>query len=292
MSLAAFEYAAIYWLGDLNLWQVELLTSINLNKPWVYRQLVPILARAIAALGIRIDLALVLVVTIAGAGFYLALRSLAFLFYKMDDKAEILIIFLVLLGMILFNYERLPYDLMTAWLFALAFLYIARGDDNRLAIVFVLASLNRETAFLLIIFLGVIASARGNARNQRWLIFTLTLIFVLIQLTLRIVFQENDGLISWIEPAFNLLRFKNNPVRTLVHGSITLVLLWLACRDWIRKPYYLRLAFVSLAPPLVLMYLVFGQAFEVRVFWEIYPILVLLMLPTLHKFRFEKSTEW
>ncbi len=292
MSLAAFEYAAIYWLGDRNLWQVELLTSLDLNKPWVYRQLVPILARTIAALGVRIDIALVLVVTAAGVGFYLALRSLAFLFYKMDDKAEILIIFLVLLGMILFNYERLPYDLMTAWLFTLAFLYIARVDDNSLAIVFVLACLNRETAFLLIILLGVTALVRGDARKRWGLIFILTLIFVLIQLALRIVFHENDGLISWIEPALNLLRFKNHPGRTLTHGSITLILLWLACRDWTRKPYYLKLAFLCLAPPLVILYLVFGQAFEIRVFWEGYPILALLMLPTLHKFRFEKSTEW
>jgi hypothetical protein len=288
IGISTFEYAAIYWLGDQNIWQVELMTSLKLNKPWVYRQLVPILARGLASLGIRIDLALVLVVTIAGAGFYLALRSLAFLFYKKDDKADILIILLVLLGMIIFSGERLPYDLMTAWLFTLAIWYMARGDDIRLLIIFALACLNRETAFLLIICMGMLAIKTG----ARYLItLQMTLIFILVQLALRIVFHDNAGLV-WIEPMQNLARFANHPERTLAHGSITLVLLWTVCRDWKQKPYYFRLALMSLAPPLILMYPVFGQAFEVRVFWEIYPILALLMLPTLHDWLTTKNTDW
>jgi hypothetical protein len=285
IGISTFQYAAIYWLGDANLWQVELMASLKLNKPWIYRQLVPMLARSIASLGIRIDLALVLVVTAAGVGFYLALRSLAFLFYKQDDKAEILIILLALLGMIIFGYERLPYDLMTASLFTLAFLYIARGDSIRLLIIFTLACLNRETSFLMITFLGMMAFARVEARNRWGLMFFMTLIYIVVQLTLRIVFRENDGLSNWIEPALNLLRFKNHPVRTLAHASSTLVLLWLACKDWKQKPYFLRLALIAIGPPLVLLYLIFGQAFEVRVFWETFPILALLMLPTLHDLR-------
>ena len=286
VSISTFAYAAMYWLGDRNLWQVELMTSMSLNKPWVYRQLVPILARAIESLGIRIDFALVLVVTLAGAGFYLSLRSLAFLFYKQDDTVEILIILLVLLGLVLFNYERMPYDLMTAWLFTLAFRFIFLCRDNELLIIFSLACLNRETSFLLIILVGVLAIKTG----MRYLLtLQLIMIFVLVQLALRIVFHDNAGLVGWIEPRLNLLRFANHPERTLLHGLITLALLWTACRSLKLKPYYFRLAFVSMAPPLVLMYLVFGQAFETRVFWEIFPSLALLMLPTLHNWLTRKE---
>jgi len=280
VSISTFAYAAIYWLGDRNLWQAELLTSMNLHKPWVYRQLAPILARALASLGIRIDLALVLVVTIAGAGFYLSLRSLAFLFYKQDDTVEILLIVLVLCGMIMFGYGRLPYDLFVACLFTLAFRSIFLCRDNELLIIFSLACLNRETSFLLIIFMGVLA-LKGGTRYL--LTFQMVLIFVLVQLVLRTVFYDNGGLVGWIEPMQNLLRFANHPERTLLHAVITLVLLWTACRDWRLKPYYFKLAFVSMAPALTLLYIIFGQAFEVRVFWECYPILALLMLPTLHR---------
>ena len=280
VSISTFAYAAIYWLGNQNLWQVELLTSLKLNKPWVYRQLVPILARSVASvLSIRIDLALVLVVTIAGVGFYLALRRLAFLFYKQNDKVEILLILLVLLGLIIFGYDRMPYDLMTAWLFTLAIRYIFLCMDNELLIVFSLACLNRETAFLLIIFLGVLAIKSGT---RYLLTLQMVLIFVFVQLALRNVFYANAGQAGWIEPMQNLLRFANHPERTLLHGWITLGILLTACREWKLKPYFFRLAFWSMAPALMLMYIVFGQAFEVRVFWECYPILALLMLPTLH----------
>ncbi len=280
VGCSAFAYAAVYWLGNRNLWQVELLTSTNLNKPWVFRQLVPILARAIASLGIRIDLSLVLVVTIAGAGFYLALRSLAFLFYKQDDKVEILLVLLVMFGMIIFNYGRLPYDLMTALLFTLAFRAIFLCRDNELLIIFSLACLNRETSFLLIIFMGVLAI---KTRMRFVITLQMVLIFVLVQLALRDVFHDNAGMVAWIEPMQNIQRFANDPGRTLLHGLITLVVLWTAFKDWTLKPYFFRLAFVSLAPVLLILYVCFGQAFEPRVLWEGYPIMALLMLPTLYE---------
>jgi len=287
IGISTFEYAAIYWLGDQNLWQVELLTSPHLNKPWVYRQLVPILARGVASLlGIRIDLALVLVVTVSGIGFYFALRRLAALCCyrkrKLDDTAELLIILLVVLGLVLFNYGRLPYDLMTAWLFTLAFRYIALGKDDQLTIVFALACLNRETAFLLLLFMGMI-----TIFSRERFVFTLklSLLFILIQAALHMVFRGNDGLEIWMQPELNLWRFIHQPARTLLHVAATVILLWIAAKDWDTKPGFLKLALNYIAPPLVLMYLIFGQAFETRVFWEVYPILALLMLPTLHDLR-------
>lgn len=279
VALSTFAYAAVYWLGNDNLDQAQMLTSLQFHKPWVYRQLVPLLARAIALLGIRIDLALVLIVTVAGVGFYLALRSFASFLYKLDDKAEILIILLVVLGLLLFGYLRLPYDLMTAWLFALAFRYIALGEDDKLTVVFVLACINRETAFLLLLFMAPIT-------KFRWERFAFTLklgiLFVLIQVAIRLIFQHNAGLPAWVDPIQNIRDFIDNPIRTLWHATVTAVLLWLVYRDWNKKPVYLRLAFVILKPIMAALYLVLGQAFEVRVFWEIYPVLALLMLPTLH----------
>jgi hypothetical protein len=247
---------------------------------------VPVLARALASLGIRIDLALVLVVITAGVGFYLALRSLAFLFYKQDDQAEIMIILLVLIGMLIFYDERLPYDLMTACLFTLVLQALARSDHRRLLIVFTLACLNRETAFLLIIFHAAVLFLRQDVRQNGFRVLTIqTFIFCFVQLYLHLVFSENPGSVAWIEPKQNLLQFMDHPHLTILHGSITSLCLLLIYKDWTQKPYFLRLALISMGPPLVLMYLAFGQAFEIRIFWEIYPILGLLLLPTLCNLR-------
>lgn len=172
VALVTFAYASVYWLGSRGsigiMQDAGSLTSASYYKPFVYRALVPWLARLVASLGVRVDLALVLIVTASGVGFYLALRA---------------------------------------------------------------------------------------------------------------IFADNPGAPAWVEPGLNLLRFYNHPARTLLHLAGTEVVLWMVAKDWTQKPALLRTAFIVMAPILTAFYLVLGQAFELRVFFEIYPVIVLLVVP-------------
>lgn len=279
VGLVSFLYGSVYWLGSSNLWQVQKIISLDLNRPWVYRQLVPFLTRILALTGMRIDWALVLIVTLSGVGFYLALRKLWFTLSRYDERDEIYPVLIVFAGLLLLGYNRLPYDLTTALLFTLAYLFIYTENKLGYLIVFTLACLNRETAFLLILFYVVISLVRLQLMRDWWMTACQIYIYGLVTYCLRLVFQYNGGSTLWVEPWQNLVRFVNNPLLTLVHLSITGVILWLVFRDWKYKHVYLKLAFWIIAPILVVMYVVCGQNYEVRVFWEVIPVVGLLTIP-------------
>ena len=276
VGLVSFVWASIYWLGDANMWQVEKLTSLDLPKPWVYRQLVPELARLLSLTGLRIDYALALVVTLSGVAFYLSLRKLYFYYYPESSKGEIYVVGSVFVGMLVFGYNRLPYDLTTAFLMMLGLYYILTVQNWKYLIVFVFACLNRETSFLLILVYVVVLYYRKYG-SYWWVTACQIYIYGLITYCLRLIFQYNPGSSLWVEPWQNLVRYANHPLQTIIYAMVLAVVLLRVFRNWNSKFYSLRLAFVVIAPILFVMFMVCGQAFEVRVFWEVYPLVVLLI---------------
>lgn len=280
--LVTFFWSSAYWLGESNLWQVERLMSLDLAQPWVYRQLVPILVRGVAYLGVPLDVALVLVVTLSGVGFYLAVRKLALEFYDLSNWQEIGIVAGYSVSILLLGYNRLPYDLMTACLFALALLYMWTAESGKYLLVFTLSCLNRETTFLLILlYVAFLLFSRKSIIF--WRIFKTAIVQIVIYGTityaLRVVFADNSGAGLWVEPWLNILRFVNNPYTTMLHISVASVVLWLVFRGEPDKPTFWLFSFALFAPVLTVMYLVCGQAFEVRVFWELAPLAIVLSLP-------------
>lgn len=266
VAISTFTYASIYWLGN-----THVLEGIMSTKPFVYRQLVPILARLISGMGIRIDYAIIFVVVCAGVGFYLALRELFFTYYPHSEASDFLVTLSVLGGLFMFEKCSTYYDLMTAFLFTLALLFIAQGKLSSYLLLFPLICLNRETAFLLTIFLLIY--------NKNIVAFVYqVLAWMGIRVILSAVFAQRSGAAAWVEPIENLQKFIENYPTTILHLFIISVLLFFVLKDWDTKP--LTTAFVVFAPLLVVMYIVLGQAFEVRVFWEIYPIIVVMSIPT------------
>ncbi len=55
--------------------------SMTLYKPFVFRQLMPMLARALTWTGVPANWAIVLTMTAAGIGFYYALQVLMYWYY-------------------------------------------------------------------------------------------------------------------------------------------------------------------------------------------------------------------
>lgn len=287
VAIVTAVYAGVYWLGShgsIGIMQdAGSLVSAGYYKPYVYRQLVPMLTRLLASLGIRIDIALVLIVTASGVLFYLALRSLIAYYHPMDNALEIITLFSVFAGMLLFGDFRMPYDLTTAALFTLAFVFITKGQTINYLILFPFACLNRETAFLLIVVYFI-----SHIYIQNSTIIYLEIlqcgVYILVTVGLRVIFADNPGTSAWVEPWLNLLRFYNHPARTLLHLAGTGVVLWMVAKGWTYKPMLFRTAFIVMAPILTAFYLVLGQAFEVRAYWELYPVLAGLMIPTIRDF--------
>ena len=284
ITCVTYVWAAVYWLGGNEFWN-----KIENYKPFVYRQLIPILTRL---LGFREDLATVIIVTLSGIGFYIALRELIYKYYEFSKKYEVVILGFFITGLLFFSYERKPYDLPTAFLFTLALLFIAKDQIRNYMILFPFICLNKETAWLLIVFSLVFAQYMNYPKAQRnWLALYQVFIYVGIMLGLHWYFADNPGVNAWVEPVKNLLRFIHNPAQTLLHLSVTTFLLFMACKDWYWKPALFRVALLVMGPPLVFGYFIFGQAFEVRVFWEIYPVIVALSFPVMVELIERKNNE-
>lgn len=283
VAVVSFLWSYIYYADGL--W------AEDYTRPFVYRQLVPLLARGIEFLGVPGNVALVVVMTLSGVGFYLSLRVLAFQLYSHDDRREIYLLVGTLASMLVLGIFRKPYDLMTACLVSLFLYYFWTDQRVKHLIVFALACLNRETAILLVLFYVVYLFSMLKCKFVKWEIYKVVrweivgmsllqgVIYLLITLGIRSVFATAEGSSAWIEPAENILKFANQPYRFMLHLYGLLGLLWWMSRGWEHKPYYLRFAFSLFAPLLLIMYVVFGQAFEIRVFWEIAPLVIILSLP-------------
>lgn len=278
VSLCTFVWASVYWLGESNMEQVRYITSLQLYKPWIYRQLVPIMVRRLEFLGMRIDWAIVFIVTLSGLGIYLVLQNLL-------PEYNLEVLGMYLLGIILLGYNRISYDLTTAFIFSLSFLLMYRDNTKFYLLLFPIFCINRETTFLLIIVYFFWT-------RYVWGTIYQVAIFFGVQTALHRVFVNNDGVNAWIEPWYNILRFINNPAQTLFYLSVAGLFLWLICKDWNSKSSLFKIAFIVMAPIVSIMYLVFGQAFEVRVFWELYPVIVLLSVPSIKGVTYEMQSYW
>ena len=279
VGLVTFVYSAMYWLGDVQ--ASTIFSSLDIPRPFVYRQLVPILVRSLVHLGVRADWSVCLVITFFGVMFYLSLRKLYFFYNEKTTKGEIYVIVSVFVGLIVFSWCRWMYDIATVALFTLALYYIFSLQNWKYLVVFALATLNRETSFLLIIVYVVFWLYCGRYtwlfHYGKWMTLCQIYIYGVITYPLRVMFQYNPGVVVLIEPMQNLQRYATHPLQTLLYVGVLGIVLWRVFRNWNSKPFSLRLAFVVMFPVLFVLYLVCGQSFEVRVFWEVYPLIVLLV---------------
>lgn len=102
------------------------------------------------------------------------------------------------------------------------------------------------------------------------------ILYAVIQFVIRFAYRNAPGSPFWFMPMANVRAHAERPIATLITLAVIAVLLYLAFCNWSRKPYLLRLSFVLLAPAFIILYLLCGQAFEFRVFGELYPVAALL----------------
>jgi hypothetical protein len=238
------------------------------------------LARGLEFVGVPSGVSLVLVMTLSGVGFYLALRKLALEFVDLSERQELGILVGVIGSMLLLCQWRTPYDLMTAFLFTLAFYYIYTIEVWKYLLVFTLACINRETAFLLILISVVVWSGLLKYKPYRlelwngWLVQIG--IFVLTTLIIRIRFADYPGLPLWINPVENIQQMASHPYE-FIFGVffVSGMMAWMFRKP---QPAFLKMSFIILTPALLIMWVVCGQWSEIRVWWEVMPVVILLMV--------------
>lgn len=172
--------------------------------------------------------------------------------------------------MAVFIWRQKVYDISTGALFALMIGLLARRQWWVYYVVFAVACVNRETTILMtLVFVVYLHRERLN-----WVPGAIYQVaaYMLIRMVVMWVYADNPGVPFLFRPVANIQFFLAVPRLSAIHWAGFVVVTWLCLRNWTAKPWILRCAFAVLSPSLLLFYLMFGWAFEIRVFAELYPV--------------------
>jgi hypothetical protein len=249
------------------------------GKPFIYRQLVPLVSWAIGSLlHLSEEAATRLVITGSALGLLASSYYLYRVMFPHQPGADLFVSLHVLLTFLLAVASTHIYDIPTAFLFTLSLALLKDQRLDAFGYLFPIVCLNRETAFLLPIFFAVYFSHKLSTRTLIFLGAIQIGIFMAIQIGLRWIFRD---LPASSFPSF--LSSSTSPYIQyqviLTHLLLALLLLGLFLARWPNLPYFLKKASQIFLPILGALYLMFGQPYEFRVFLEALPIILLAGVP-------------
>lgn len=217
-----------------------------------------------------------IVVAAALIGFGFTLRALSRTLYDDAPRSFHCWVAIVALGAIPFTLQTgaTYYDAATLLLFTLALLQLARNNRTGYLLIFALACLNKETAPLLAIPYALYHLSLGTDRRRIAVDLTCQIIIAIAIIgALSWLLRDNPGAALTNQLAHNLRTLKPMPFELLaVWGAIA----GFTFAEYSRKPRLLHSA-IWMLPPLLLGMIPFGQLEELRIYYEVYPVVVLLM---------------
>ena len=180
-----------------------------------------------------------------------------------------------------FRYYSYPYDPATLLLFALCALWLIRGRFVWFLAGVALASANKETSILLIPLFVLHARQRGRGIPVARALAVIG-VWAAVRGALMWVYRDNPGAIvenHFVEHTVWLVTKFPPAMR---YTLVVALLFFLPLRDrWGDKPVFLRAGLGVTLAPLVVAGSVFGFADELRGYYEAFPFLYLLALPSL-----------
>jgi len=210
-------------------------------------------------------------------GFVLSFRYLFRGLFKASEQFIDIVSILTVLGLpCLYWFNTYLYDFMTLFLFTLGLATMLRCKWRLYLLVFALACVNKETTILLTFIYAIHFFKNQKVKLSTYISLLLIqiVIYASIKIFLDLSFIHNPGGVVeyWL---------KRNIMLLLHPYPISLYLQWallgfLVIYKWSEKPLFLKHGLLILIPLFVTMVL-WGWIFELRVFYEAYPIVILMM---------------
>ena len=254
-------------------------------RPFVYRQFVPIFCRGLITLfNLDANIAYLIVVILTTLGSAYSLQYLYASFWKKNSFSELAVILGTgIMFLLIHNRHMKIYDTSTLVFFTLSLALLKREKVAVFLLLFPIISLNKETSILLTAIYFFIFYKKQNHRLFNFSISYQISIYLLIRVLLIKTFQNNDGVVARLWPIRNLQIYLERPTQSLIFFTIIGIILLMIFKDWKDKPIFLRNNFVLLTVPLSGLYFFMGVSFEYRVFIEVFPLVFLLILPTVFR---------
>lgn len=280
VSVVAFSAYQFYdvWLMWKGFSYLELVAYSLESRPYVYRVLVPFLSRALEWLtGIDAVYCMIFLVVLSSIGLFYSLKYL-YTAFSIDDKYADMFAFIgceLTFALILIGVK--VYDIATVMFFAFSLGLLARGKFNNYYMLFFIASLNRETTFLLTVFFLVYFFNRLPRQQYFFGVLYQGFAYIAVKIMLITFYADVPGAVLYLNPVGVMQGYMDKPVgfalALLVFFSTFLVI---AIRRWNEKPVFLRVAFLTIFPIQLILHILMGYPYEIRVFAEAFPVLLLL----------------
>lgn len=208
-------------------------------------------------------------------GFGLVMKGLINHFYALKQYS----IFIAILSVIglpaMFRYYSYPYDMANLFLFSLTFYLMMKERWLLYFLSFALCTINRETSIFLII---IFAITREIDFEEIGLLALQIILYSCIQFSKVIAFDSNPG----VAMEFHLWDNFNMAPFTSGTAMLVIALILLIVHNWNEKPNVIRIAFLFTFIPLTILGLIGGKFDEYRMWYEVYPFIVLLIVPSIH----------
>ena len=277
ISITTYQFYPV-WIQGLGPEYLRSVAYSTEERPYVYRVLLPLLSRFLESVtNISAVYFLVFLFIVCAVILYFSLKYL-YTSFRDDERAGI-VAFLIceILFVILLSFPHV-YDLPAAMFFTLSLALIARGKHLTYLLLFPIATLNRETTFLLTIVWLVVSFRKIS---YAYLLFGAAyqgIAYLGIRTAITTAFANSPGqTLDW-QPMYNLTRYINAPLSTTLLLAFLALIWYAATKRWNDKPLFLRTAFLILFPLQIILHVSLGGAFEIRVYAESLPLAGLLIM--------------
>ncbi|MCW8803405.1 MAG: hypothetical protein OQK57_03320, partial [Ignavibacteriaceae bacterium] len=215
---------------------------------------------------------------------YFSLLGFIYVFRKLFDEIyasplwfKNLISIIMLLALpTMFQYYSYLYDFPTLLLFTLGLLLLSQRKWNYFLVLFFIACFNKETIILLTMIFAIHFYKDDKVKRKLYyqLIAVQLIIFGVVKILLYTLFNNNPG--GFVEFHLidrNYLLFNGYSLMTFVTLLIVLLSIF---NKWNEKPKFLKDS-LWIALPLLILTLFLGFFDELRDYYEVFPVVVLLI---------------
>jgi hypothetical protein len=287
-SAHQFYYVWVVWKGFAYL---ELVAYSLEDRPYIYRLLVPVLSRALEWLtGIHAVYCMIFLFVLSAIGLFYSLRYLYTAFRRNDESALMFSFISCEFTFLLILIGVKVYDIATVMFFALSLGLLVRKKFNIYYILFIIASLNRETTFLLSLFFVVYFFNKLPFQQYFFGILYQGLAYMAVKTILMVVYAGIPGASLYLNPVGVIKGYMDKPVWfALLLLIFFCVFVIIALRQWSEKPLFLRVAFITIFPIQLILHILIGYPYEIRVFAEVFPVIFLLCAWSIPSIKYQPS---
>jgi hypothetical protein len=174
------------------------------------------------------------------------------------------------------NYSNYIYDFPALFLFTLGLLFLRQRKWNHFLILFLIACFNKETVILLTMIFAIHFYNNKEITKKFYyqLIAVQLLVFGFIKILLFILFFDNPGgIVEFHLIDRNYLLFNGYSLTTF---AVLLILVLSIFSNWNDKPKFLKDS-LWIGIPLLILTLLFGFFDELRDYYEVLPVIILLI---------------